>query len=605
MLLRLTSVLALTALVIAVLPAAPAPGASLPPTEHLVLDGLPTTEGADGALSQRIITPIPFSMVGLSIPDGAHVALRTSADARVWSQWVEVDALGEEDEGPDPAGGEATGARPDWERMSEPVWVGEASWLQVRVDGGSPKDVAVHLIDSLGLGRSLGERARDALRAAWSASPARSANAGTRPSIVSRRQWGADESKRRAAPSYSPRTRAGVLHHTAASNRYSPQQAPGIVRGIYHYHTQSLGWSDIGYNLLVDRYGTVYEGRAGGVERGVIGAHAGGFNTETFGVAILGTFMSAPPPRPAWDAAAQTFAWKFRVHDIDADPNATVVMTSRGSSRYPRGHRARLHTLSGHRDVSRTACPGDALYARLPALRHDVHARSRSVLPNLGIPLVGDWTGDGIDTPGWYRDGWALLRLTNSTGGTDIRFRYGRPGDRPVVGDWDGDGRDSLGVVRGNVWHLRNSLDTGGAHVRFTYGFPGDIPVAGDWNGDGRDGPGAVRGNVWHVRAFPAKGPSASFPFGRAGDRPVVGDWNATGRDTVGVVRGDVWHLRHTLSAGPANQRFRYGEFRDRAISGSWLPAGGDTAGVVRGDAWHLRHRLLGDVASQTFVYRG
>ena len=388
---RVVGVLMWTALLLALLPGAPAAGAEVAPrVQHTVLDGL-SADGGPAALtglSTRVRSPHPFSLVGVSVPEGSRVFLRTAGTAGRWTPWQEADALGDDGDGPDPGTAEAAAAHPGWERMSEPLWVGDAAWLQLRVHGSRTEDVAVHLVDSLGLGRSLWQRAADALRSAWNGTTTATAEASTRPSIVTRAQWGADESLRRASPSYSGSTRAGILHHTAGSNSYSAAQAPGVVRAIYAYHTRSLGWSDVGYNLLVDRFGTVYEGRAGGVERGVIGAHAGGFNTETFGVSILGTFMSSLPSGPALDAAVQTIAWKFRVHGINPDPNATVDMASRGSTRYAKGHTARLHTLSGHRDVSTTACPGDALYPHMPAVRRQVHDRSLPPPPSPGHAVV-------------------------------------------------------------------------------------------------------------------------------------------------------------------------------------------------------------------------
>jgi uncharacterized protein with LGFP repeats len=74
-----------------------------------------------------------------------------------------------------------------------------------------------------------------------------------------------------------------VIHHTASTNSYSEGTAAAQIRSVYAYHTASLGWNDIGYNFLVDRYGRIYEGRAGGVDRAVQGAHAGGFNNGTVG----------------------------------------------------------------------------------------------------------------------------------------------------------------------------------------------------------------------------------------------------------------------------------------------------------------------------------
>lgn len=401
---RTAAVLLLTVLVMALVPAVPAGGVGIiPPLRHHVLDGLPAVATEHPGLSRQVATPIAFSLVGVSVPEGARVLLRTADLAGDWSPWTEAEALGDDGDGPDPGSAEGTAARPGWERMSEPLWVGEATRVQLRVLGGQPEDVAVHLVDALGTSRSLLERFADAWRGPW-----QTARASASPPVVTRAQWGADESLRGGAPEYSGSTRAGILHHTAGSNDYTPEQAAGVVRAIYAYHTRSLGWSDIGYNLLVDRFGTVYEGRAGGLDRGVIGAHAGGFNTETFGISVLGTFMSGLPPGPALDAAVAAIAWKFGVHGINADPNATVDITSRGSSRYPKGQWARLHTLSAHRDVSATACPGDALYAHMAELRRRVHAgvppvappapapvppslmrRLLPSLPELGLPLAG------------------------------------------------------------------------------------------------------------------------------------------------------------------------------------------------------------------------
>ncbi|MEX2619834.1 MAG: peptidoglycan recognition protein [Egibacteraceae bacterium] len=372
---RVAGVLLLAALIVGLLPPLSATGSELVPRlRHVVMEGLPAAVTGEAGLSQQVLAPAAFSLVGVSVPEGTRVLLRTGDAAGVWSPWVETEALADDGDGPEPGSHEAAEARPGWERMSEPLWVGEASHLQVRVLGGDPGDVAVHLVDSLGLSRSLLQRFVDAWRAPWRAAGITEAQASTRPPIVTRAQWGADESRRRGNPAHSASTRAGILHHTAGSNDYTPEQAPGIVRAIYAYHTGALGWSDIGYNLLVDRFGTIYEGRAGGLEQGVIGAHAGGFNTETFGISIIGTFMSALPPGPARSAAVSAIAWKFQQHGINADPNATVDIVSRGSTRYPQGATARMHTLSAHRDVSATACPGDALYAHMGELRQQVYA---------------------------------------------------------------------------------------------------------------------------------------------------------------------------------------------------------------------------------------
>lgn len=316
----------------------------------------------DAAVSRA---PVPFAMVAFTAP--GDVRFRVSADGRAWGPWRTAEAMAW-DEGPDGAVDPAdrvagvAAARP-----TEPVWVGPARWLEVDGLGAGP--VEAHLIDPLGLGRPLLQRAGSAVAAVLRSAlrPASAVAAPRAPRIVSRAQWGADESWRRGSPAYRKGFKGAVVHHTAGTNAYRPEHSAAIVRGIYAYHTRRLGWNDIGYHLLVDRYGVIFEGRAGGLDRAVVGAHAGGFNGETFGLAILGEFGGGLPPAAALEAASQALAWKLAVHEIPAE--GTVELTSRGSTRYPSGQRVRVHRISGHRDLSRTACPGDALYAELPALR--------------------------------------------------------------------------------------------------------------------------------------------------------------------------------------------------------------------------------------------
>ena len=141
----------------------------------------------------------------------------------------------------------------------------------------------------------------------WSrvtAVPARTLTQAGTPAIVTRAAWGANEEIVRARPSLAPAVRLAVIHHTAGTNSYTRAQAAAIVRGIEVYHVQGNGWNDIGYNFLVDRFGTVYEGRGGGIERNVIGAHAEGFNTGTTGIALLGNYLSAVPTPAQQNALA-------------------------------------------------------------------------------------------------------------------------------------------------------------------------------------------------------------------------------------------------------------------------------------------------------------
>lgn len=190
---------------------------------------------------------------------------------------------------------------------------------------------------------------------------------GPRPRIVTRKGWGADESLREKSFVYTNTVKAAFVHHTASGNNYACKDAPAVLRSLYRYHVVSSGWRDIGYNFAVDKCGTVYEGRAGGVAKAVLGAHTMGFNTDSMGVAVIGTFASAAPPKAAVDAVARLAAWKLGLYG--ADPRAKTTLRSGGGNLYTKGSNVRLNVISGHRDGFATECPGRRLYTELPPTR--------------------------------------------------------------------------------------------------------------------------------------------------------------------------------------------------------------------------------------------
>jgi uncharacterized protein with LGFP repeats len=203
----------------------------------------------------------------------------------------------------------------------------------------------------------------------WSPSaavPIRVPAATQRPSIVPRLSWGADESIRRTPPTYAPKLRFAIVHHTAGANDYTRDQAPAVVKAIQLYHVKGNGWNDIGYNFLVDRFGTIYEGRYGGIDRNVVGAHALGFNTSSVGIAVLGTYGKSPPSQAAQDAVARLLAWRLDLAHVD--PTSTLTVVSGGSERFAAGIPVTLRAVSGHRDTGMTECPGSAFYSRLDAI---------------------------------------------------------------------------------------------------------------------------------------------------------------------------------------------------------------------------------------------
>jgi uncharacterized protein with LGFP repeats len=193
------------------------------------------------------------------------------------------------------------------------------------------------------------------------------ARIGPRPRIITRKGWGADETLREPGYSYTRTTKAAFVHHSAETNNYSCAQVPSIIRGIYRYHVKSSRWRDIGYNFLVDKCGNIYEGRAGGAARAVMGAHTYGFNTDTTGIAVLGTYSKAAVSKAATDAVARLTAWKLGVHGVDAGGKVTLI--SGGGTKHRKGSRVVFNAVSGHRDGYVTDCPGDRLYNELPAIR--------------------------------------------------------------------------------------------------------------------------------------------------------------------------------------------------------------------------------------------
>nr|WP_241267605.1 peptidoglycan recognition protein [Streptomyces scabichelini] len=190
-----------------------------------------------------------------------------------------------------------------------------------------------------------------------------------RPVIVPRERWLGGAAYTRPPARYADRVLAVFVHHTDSPNDYDCADVPRIIRYLYVGQAGDRQWDDIGYNFLVDRCGTVYEGRAGGIERAVVGAHTQGFNVGTAGIAAIGTFTAGVPvPQAMTDAIAAVAAWKLGLSDID--PRSPVRLVSTNSmSKYAAGTRGTFTAVSGHADGYYTACPGGALTARLPAIR--------------------------------------------------------------------------------------------------------------------------------------------------------------------------------------------------------------------------------------------
>lgn len=190
---------------------------------------------------------------------------------------------------------------------------------------------------------------------------------GPRPGIITRKGWGADEKLRERQFAYTKTVKAAFVHHSATGNNYTCKQAPSVLRSIYRYHVKSSGWRDFGYNFAVDKCGNIYEGRAGGVTKAVLGAHTLGFNSNTMGIAVLGSYSSTNPPAAAVTAVSKLTAWKLGL--FGANPKGKVTLTSGGSNKYKAGAKVKMNVISGHRDGFATECPGARLYKKLGKAR--------------------------------------------------------------------------------------------------------------------------------------------------------------------------------------------------------------------------------------------
>lgn len=178
------------------------------------------------------------------------------------------------------------------------------------------------------------------------------------PIIGTRQDWGADEAIREFSPNYTESGLGVTIHHTAGSNSYSSGQVPAIVRGIYDFHAVSRGWGDVGYNLLIDKYGRAWEGRRGGANEGLRTAHANGMNYATAGISIVGDYSATNVPSAGFEAMAAATAWRLDVNDLSAQD------TFRYENTFERWTRT-LPIVHRHRDVNSTSCPGNYFANRL------------------------------------------------------------------------------------------------------------------------------------------------------------------------------------------------------------------------------------------------
>lgn len=526
------------------------------------------------------------------------VKLRVKDGAGTWGTWSDVVISDVDATNPDAArDGDLRGG-------TEPVWTNDSYGVEVEVvtrSGLAPTDVRLVLIDPR-------RSAADSMPVPDTAADTANADA-WQPPIFSREQWGADESIRTWDPEYASTLKAGTVHHTADSNDYTEAEVPQILRSIYAFHAVSRGWGDIGYNFVVDKFGRIWEGRYGGLASTVIGAHAGGFNTYTVGVSMLGNYDEVEPGYAILDSVAAVIAWKFSLYQVYPMNRTTLVSAGGGTAKYPEGTSVELPVIFGHRDVGNTTCPGRYAYAyldwirertlqhmragpteRLHQLRNDPSPGAAEATYGFGrayaASLACDFNGDGRDDLAVFDRGTWSIRYTIGRGPADLVFSYGGVTWRPVCGDWNGDGVDGIGVYDGTNWYLRDIASAGYPTVpEFAYGWYEATPVVGDWNGDGRDSIGvwdSTTGNWWIRNSNDAGSASNILQYGFTGAIPVPADYNGDGRTDVGVYAGGYWYLRNSFSPGGPDRFFGYGNSWEVPITGNWDGVAGDGIGTAR-----------------------
>jgi hypothetical protein len=422
-------------------------------------DGAVRADSPTWTSSRTTCAPIRFTMVGFTWDQSG------TEEVPVEVAWGERGAMrgrttlhADPAEGPDP-GSEDDGGIDG----TQPLWTNEARCVRFRVHlpaGERFDDLRIVFLNTSGTSEDpsrlevIGNAfvsAWDALAGVWGPAPAGAM--ARRPRIITRPEWNADERLRTVncdgQPDYAPKLKMAYVHHTVSTNSYARSEADDIVRGIYSYHVRGRGFCDIAYNFLISKYGDIFEGRYGGVDRPVIGGHAMGFNTGSTGVAALGDFSSRAPSRALLRSYRRLLAWRLDVAHLPPRGRTTMVSGGGSSTKYGAGERVRLRVISGHRDTGYTVCPGDRLYGKLPFIRRGAH--------NIGLPKV--WSikrTAGTLTPGEetfrYRAGFSgrlrwWVKITSMPDGTLVRTFTGKA-ERLRV-QWDGTNEQGLAVPPG------------------------------------------------------------------------------------------------------------------------------------------------------------
>lgn len=295
-----------------------------------------------------------------------------------WGDWISAELMTDIDE-----------------NATDAVWLGPSSAVNVRAfrDGLDVSDqLTAHLITTSQAGSDVRLVSSGGDTGITRILPATVTPGTGAPTFITRKEWNAGSVKA-SRLSYAKEIKAICIHHTGGSNNYSKAQSPQIVRGMFAYHHDTLGWADLGYNVVVDKYGQIFEGRSGGLHRNVAGAHARGFNTGSCGISVMGDYMDIPVPSAALNAVATVAAWKLAstfTQDVYGTETWTVT-----TSNVKRSGTFSMPHLFAHRDVNYTDCPGDTYYGQLPELRSLVQQKLNRFKERYPEHLVAYVNGGG------------------------------------------------------------------------------------------------------------------------------------------------------------------------------------------------------------------
>jgi hypothetical protein len=439
--------------------------------EETLFDELDTDEDAiaesetasDSSEGEKVIEADPFQTIAVTWPvdvenpEPMQIRVRDTENTE-WSDWIilEANLTGPEESILDPNIIPRIG--------SESVYIGEADAIEVApilVSTEEPEAVAEALsdIEVVLISSDIFDPIPTVVveNANWVYSQATELqnqqlnltaattiiSANSAPNVVSRAQWGAQAS--RCDLGTAPSLKAAIIHHTAGNNSYSTQAAAmQQIRGDQAYHI-SLGWCDLGYNFVVDKWGNVYEGREGSLNAPKVGAHAAGFNTGTVGVSMLGNYDTTNPPEVMLDAAGRIAGWQLRKFGGPHPQSNVQFYTSTGSTKWAKGSTPTIPAIAEHRNVGNTACPGSNVYGQMNRIRAAAalgYSRDNQ-LPLGSLDSVVVESASSVKVSGWafdpdqdplkpstvhvYVNGVGKMALDGKNVRSDVNALYSRP----------------------------------------------------------------------------------------------------------------------------------------------------------------------------------